>query len=369
MMQSSTFNFVLCALNLFLGQAPPAPRPPTAETVFTNIQVLKGIPVNQFLETMGIFTASLGVGCDYCHIAEAGGNWGRYADDNGPKRTARRMVMMVSAINRDNFGTRQVVTCYTCHRGGNRPRVTPSLALLYGASPPEDPDDLVAPGPGAPSADRVLDKYIAALGGAARLTAITSVAATGTYQGYGDPAKRTVDVFARSPRQRATIVHAPDGDSRTIYDGREGWIAAPITERPLPIIELTGSDLDAARVDAELSFPGRIKQVFAQWRAGAAATIDDREVQVVQGSNPGKVPATFFFDKESGLLVRVVRYADSPVGRIPMQTDYADYRDVSGVKVPFHWTSTWLDGRSTVELIDVKVNVPIPPSTFTKPVR
>src|SRR5207249_6946187 len=142
---------------------------------------------NQFMESMGIFTASLGVGCDYCHIAEAGGNWARYSDDNGPKRTARRMVLMVSAINRDNFGGRQVVTCYTCHRGGNRPKVTPSLAALYSAPPPEEANDLITPAPGAPSADQVLDKYIQALGGSGPLAALTSFVGKGTYKGYDDP--------------------------------------------------------------------------------------------------------------------------------------------------------------------------------------
>src|SRR5882672_8412312 len=126
------------------GQTGPAERLPMADTTFTNVQVLKGIPVNEFMEAMGIFTASLGVGCDYCHVAEAGGSWARYADDNAKKRTARRMVLMMSAINRDSFGGRQVVTCYTCHRGGNRPKVTPSLAALYGASPPEETDDVIA---------------------------------------------------------------------------------------------------------------------------------------------------------------------------------------------------------------------------------
>src|SRR5262249_33307310 len=149
--------------------------------------------------------------------------------------------------NRDSFGGRQVVTCYTCHRGGNRPKITPSLALLYGAAPPDEPDDLVAPGPRAASADQVLDKYVAALGGATRLATITSFSAKGSYQSYGDPTKRDVEVLAKSPRQRATIVHAPDGDSRTIYDGNAGWIAAPITERPMAVVDLTGSDLAAAR--------------------------------------------------------------------------------------------------------------------------
>jgi photosynthetic reaction center cytochrome c subunit len=374
-------TMVVWTVALGAGQAQPAPRPavpqeatsaPMAEEVFKNLQVLKGIPVNQFMETMGFFSASLGADCTYCHVQESGGSWAKYADDNAHKRMARGMVRMVIEINRANFGGRQVVTCYTCHRGGNRPKVTASLAALYGAAAPEDPDDFVAAAPGgdgakSPSADRILDKYINAVGGVQRLASVTSFAGKGTYEAYTDRTKHPVDVFAKAPGQRATIVHAPDGNISTTVDGRNAWIAAPISERPVPVLALAGGDLDAARLEAALSFPVRIKRTFTSWRAGVPATIDDRDVDVVQGAAAGKAPATFFFDKESGLLVRLVRYADSAVGRIPMQTDYADYRDVSGVKFPFRWTSTWLDGRSTIQLSELRANVPVAPSTFARP--
>src|ERR1700694_4788662 len=144
------------------GQTAPAQRPPMAEEVFKTLQVLKGIPVNQFMETMGFFSASLAADCTFCHVTESGGSWEKYADDNAHKRTARRMVLMMSTINRDSFGGRQVVTCYTCHRGGARPKVTPSLAALYSAAPPEEPSDVITAAPGQASADQVLDKYIQA---------------------------------------------------------------------------------------------------------------------------------------------------------------------------------------------------------------
>lgn len=349
-----------------------------AEAVFKNLQVIKGTTVNQFMETMGFFTASLGADCTFCHVNESNGNWAKYADDNARKRTARRMVTMVEGINKTNFGGRQVITCYTCHRGGNRPLVTASLAKLYGGGPlDEEQDDVVVPAQGAPSADSILDQYLTALGGAERLAKLTSFAAKGTYQGYGDPEKRQVDVYARAPRQRATIVHGSDGDSSTVYGNGAAWLAAPITERPVTVQALTGGDLQAARLEAEVTFPARIKQSFPTWHAGLPSTIDDRDVQVVQGSGTGRGMATFYFDKESGLLTRLVRYADSVVGRIPMQTDYSDYRDVAirgtgapgviNVKLPFKWTYTWLDGRFTIELNELRPNVAIAPARFARP--
>ena len=96
-----------------------------------------------------------------------------------------------------------------------------------------------------------------------------------------------MDVYARAPRQRATIVHGSDGDSSTVYGNGAAWLAAPITERPVTVQALTGGDLQAARIEAELTFPARIKQSFPTWRAGLPSTIDDRDVQVVQGSGAG----------------------------------------------------------------------------------
>jgi hypothetical protein len=130
---------------------------------------------------------------------------------------------------------------------------------------------------------------------------------------------------------------------------------------------LAAGDLDGARLDAVLHFPAQIKQTLRQWRAGNAATIDDRDVQVVQGTSDGRYPVNLYFDPETGFLLRSVRYADSPVGLSPTQIDYADYREVSGVKMPFRWTVTWLDGRSTIVLTDVQPNVAVDAAKFRQP--
>ena len=88
---------------------------------------------------------------------------------------------------------------------------------------------------------------------------------------------------------------------------------------------------------------------------------------MVQGSNPSETPVKFYFDQQSGLLLRVVRYTNLPVGLNPTQIDYADYRDVAGVKLPFHSTVTWTDGRSITELSQVQPNAPIDAAKFAKP--
>src|SRR6195256_1846981 len=118
---AATAALWLVGVALAGGQAVPAEKPLMAEDVFKNVQVLKGIPADEFMGTMSVFSAALGESCETCHD---GNGWASYALDTIPrKRTARRMVTMMAAINQANFGGRQVVTCFTCHRGSARPRI------------------------------------------------------------------------------------------------------------------------------------------------------------------------------------------------------------------------------------------------------
>ncbi|HLK51538.1 MAG TPA: photosynthetic reaction center cytochrome c subunit family protein [Bryobacteraceae bacterium] len=342
-----------------------------AEDVFSNIQVLKGIPVNQFMETMGMFAASLALNCSDCHSAEALSDWSRYSDDVPRKRTARRMILMVNAINKANFGGRNVVTCYTCHHNSVVPRAIPSLAEQYAAPPPPDANDVEvipgAPAPG-PSADQILDRYIQAAGGADKLAALTSYTAKGTYQGFDtDTVPVPVELYAKAPSLRSLVVHLSAGDSFTTFDGRAGWYAG--NERALKVLQLpAGPDLDSLKLDADLSFPGRIRQALSDLRAGfPPAAIDDRDVFAVQGMTASKTRVKLFFDQQSGLLVRSVRFIPTPVGTVPVQVDYGDYRDVAGVKLPYQWTMTWTNGRSVAKFTQLETNVPIDNARFAPP--
>src|SRR5690348_7098964 len=187
---------VTCLLGVALAaaQVPTAAqtnstqKPVMAEDVLKNVQVLRGIPLDEFMGTMGFFAAALSLNCTDCHVKAALDNWERYADDTPRKQTARKMVLMVKAINQANFGGKREVTCYTCHRSSNRPKITPSLAEQYGTPPLDDPDEVESTDqalpPGAPSAEQILDKYIQAVGGAQRVANLNSFVAKGTYSGY-----------------------------------------------------------------------------------------------------------------------------------------------------------------------------------------
>src|SRR5580704_12116412 len=263
----TTGTMILCLLGTTCARSQAVKtgtdqKPKMSEEAFKNVQVLRGIPVNEFMGTMGFFSASLGMNCTDCHVTESAGNWDRYADDTPLKQTARRMVLMMNAINRADFGGTRLVTCYTCHRGFQRPEVTPSLAEQYGPPPPTDPDRVeVIPGTDdSPSAaEQILDKFIQAIGGAQQLAKLSSFVEKGTYAGFDtDFHKVPAEIFAKAPNQRTKTNHLPGGDDTTTYDGREAWVAAADT--PFPLIMLTGGELDGARLDADICFPSLLKQ-------------------------------------------------------------------------------------------------------------
>jgi photosynthetic reaction center cytochrome c subunit len=375
---SAMLNFVLATIALWLlssapaaGQAAPA-RQLMSEQAFKNVTVLKGIPVDEFMNTMGFISAATNLNCIDCHVEpKVEGDWSVYAQDTPRKATARRMILMVQDINRTNFGGARVVTCYTCHRNlQGAPKVTPRLAEQYGEPPTPDPNevDIVRQTPGAPSADQVFDKYLQAVGGAQKAAALTSIVFKGTYEGYAEP-KAPVDIYITAPSQRTMIVHTDAGDRTTTYDGINGWMGAPAIDKPFPVITYTGGDLDGVRLDAVLSLPAGIKQAMTRPAVGST-TIDDKDVMVVQGTaNGGSSSIKLYFDMQSGLLIRQVRFADTIIGRVPIQVDYSDYRDVAGagVKLPFHVITTWTDGRSDMLLTSAQTNVAIDSAKFNQP--
>jgi hypothetical protein len=244
----------------------------------------------------------------------------------------------------------------------------PSINTLYGSPPPDEPGDLIAQAPNQPTPDEVLDRFLAAAGGAQRLAAFTSFTAKGTYMGFDDADTSPMEVFARATGERSTIVHTLLGDNTTTITPAAAWITAPPTDKPVALMDITGQELDGVKFEASLFFPGRIKQSLTKLRTGFPQLLeDDREVMQVQGDTPSGGTVTLLFDAETGLLARLVRYNESPVGRLVTRIDYHEYREVAGVKIPSRWTVSWLSGRSQFELTDIQPNSQIPAARFVKP--
>lgn len=342
----------------------------TAGENFKNVttSTLKGLTVADFMGSMGVMTAALAFDCSDCHTG-AGTDRVVWEFDTERKKTARKMVEMVAAINRDNFKGVQMVTCWTCHHGRSRPATTISLDMLYGP-PNEEKDDVIQAGQGVATAAQILDKYVQALGGAQKVNALTSWVATGTQGGYQRVrGGGQFQIFAKAPNQRAVLITFKDakdrGDQARVYDGKVGWVNVP--RSVLGEYQVTGNELDGMRVDAELSFPGRIKQTLTNLKSGFPDNIDGKEVDVVQGTGPNGLLVTLYFEKKTGLLIRELRYSRSPIGRISTQVDYGDYKDVNGIKFPFSYTFVWLDGKDAFTISDVKTNIAIDDAKFGKP--
>ena len=345
------------------GQAGPDQGPLMSEAVFKNIQVLKGIPVDEFMDTMGMFASSLGYDCVSCHSGDIYTNRAAFAESTPLIQRARQMIVMMNTINKNYFGGQPRVSCFTCHNAKNRPEYIPNLALQYGEVV-DDPNSMRIFPDTRTTVEQVFDKYTQALGGSQRLTALSGFIARGTYEGFNTGGNAfPIEITARAPNQRSQVVRTPEGDAIKTFDGRAAWAAEGW--RPLPLLTLTGGNLEAARLEAMQLFPTNIRPAFTQWQI-SSTTIDGNVVQLLQGQNAGQLPVNFYFD-DAGLLVRIVRWNRTAVGTVPMQFEYGDYRDVAGVKIPFRIVLTWTDGQNTIVLNEIQPNAAIDAARFARP--
>jgi photosynthetic reaction center cytochrome c subunit len=336
----------------------------TAAQKYKNIQVLKDIPADQVIPSMQFITAALGVECEFCHV----GNAGKFEfdkDDKDEKKTAREMMQMMFAINKNNFDGKRGVTCNTCHRGSPHPQAIP--AILAEAPKPgameamhdHDMDPAKLPS-GAP----VVEKYVQALGGQAALDKVATRGEKGNaLMPEGKPVP--IDIYTKAPDQRVSVMHMPNGgDSVTAYNGQVGWIAFP----GRPLREMSAPDREAAKLDAEAFYPAQLAHEFTELKLQEhPEKVGEHNASVVLGLTQGQPPVRLYFDQTSGLLVRMVHYADTPLGLNPTQVDFADYRDAGGVKTPYRWTIARPSGKFTIQIDQVEQNVKVDGAKFVEP--
>jgi len=337
------------------SQGEAAAPPKLAEQQFKNIQALKGIPADQVIPSMQFIGASLGVECEYCHVHGA-----NEKDDKKPKITARKMIAMMMAINKDNFEGRRDVTCFSCHRGAKDPVATPIISDEI-AKPESGEGKPAEAKPALPAAELLLDKYLAALGGADAQQKISTRVQKGMVTAFGGE-RFPVEVYSKGPDKRLSIMHLKSGDSITAFDGKQGWLGVPARTHMM-----SAAENDAARIDADLYFAAHLKTMFQKFRVDVGEKIDGHETFLVVGRNEGQPPLQLYLDQQSGLLLRLVRFAETPLGRNPTQIDYADYRDAGGVKVPFRWTLARPGNRFTIQIDQIQQNVPVDDSKFVAP--
>jgi hypothetical protein len=341
------------------AQEPPAKpamdQPKTAELQFKNIQVLKGIPADQLIPSMQFITVSLGVECDFCHVEHA-----MDKDDKKTKLAARKMITMVLALNQAHFNGELEVTCYTCHRGAPHPVGTPLLSAEPVARPEHVHDDEDESHAGLPTPDLVLDKYLAAVGGAEAVNKIKTRVQKGRIDAAGT--QYPAEVYSEVPEKRVSITHPSSGDSVTAFNGEVGWLSLPYGFH-----RMTSAEAEAARIDAQLHFPVRLRELYKEFHVRPGEEIGGRQTVLVSAKAMGKPDLRLYFDQENGFLLRLIRYADTPLGRNPTQIDYADFRVADGVKIPYKWTLMRPGGSFTIQIEQVRQNIPVDEKLFVMP--
>jgi hypothetical protein len=161
-----------------------------------------------------------------------------------------------------------------------------------------------------------------------------------------------------------TTVHGQRGDNITAFDGKSGWLGSP----GRPPRDMSPTEGEAVRLDATLLFPSDLTKLFKEFKVVSVDDVEGHDAVKVVGVNDGKPPVELWFDAQSGLVVRLRRYVETPLGRNPTQIDYADYRTGDGINVPYRWTVARPSGRFTIQVDESQQDALVDDKTFEKPV-
>jgi hypothetical protein len=303
----------------------PGAEEKTAEQVYKNIQVLNGLPALELDGVMNFMSAAMGVGCTHCHTNP----WD--SDAKSAKLAARKMIVMTRAINKENFSGNPAITCYTCHRGQHNTEPQPPIDIAISPAP-----DVTAPAgkPVAlPSIGEVIERYVRAVGDEAAVEKLKTRLSRGTEtttDRMTPPQTFPLEIIQAAPDKLLIIRKNPGGATAEGFDGARGW-----TKDVRGQLEMTGKGLTVTKREAEFFRYLKITESYPQMRVLSKEKIGDREVHVVGATSREGDRERLYFDIESGLLVRKYVSFKTAFGSIPEVTDFDDYREVSGVKLPF----------------------------------
>jgi photosynthetic reaction center cytochrome c subunit len=316
-----------------------------------NVKLLTNLTDAELQRTMNLMRASLGTHCDYCHVIQK--EWDFASDDKPAKTRAREMIRMVMEINRATFAGQAVVSCYTCHRGAVHPV---SLVALPQAAPPFPTP--VPEKPVLPEAKTIVAKYAAALGNVARLE---SRILTGERTGSDGTAP--IEIREKGAKVRV-VAHLPKQNTEQTFDGTKGWMKNGEEVRPMPPRAEENFKAMAAAFAPVLP-----AEIGDDARTIATEKISDRDAWVVERALPNGARRRFYFDASSGLLVRTVSLVPRPIGTIPQQTDYEDYRDAGGTQFPFRVRVSLVDPwtGATRQYSSVQLGATIEDGVFAMP--
>ncbi len=328
-----------------------------AEQVYKNIQTLKGaITAGRLMTAMQMFTRSLGVDCTHCHVQ------GEFEKDDKPaKETARRMLRMTGVVAREYYSGNSPINCYTCHRGQLQPAsMPPASANTSPKSEMSAPE--IKPAEARATVDRILEKYLQALGGKAALEKTTTRMMKGMLLTQGGM-KAPLEIYEKAPNKTLTIFRVPHGTNQMGFDGAAGWSKTP--ERGLR--EESGVALDMIKSEADFYKEFKLKERYQKLALLGLARLGDREAYVLEATPSRGQPEKLYFDRQNGLLVRADRVIEAGPEKTPLQIYFEDYREVDGIKLPFAIRRARPNFTWTQQFDEIKLNVPLDDARFNKP--
>jgi hypothetical protein len=356
--------YIMAAGAMFL-ELPPAALAQTEQTsdqAYKNIQVLKGVPVSQFLNTMFFQRYALGVSCSYCHVDA---QWEK--DDKPAKAKAREMERMVLDLNKNVFGGEVKVNCMTCHRGSVKPQteiVASRISFDQMLGPRRRAVPPAAP-PALPSLDSVLARYISALGGRDNLAKITSTATKGnlvTSEGRIVPFEED---FGASPTRWAYVRHFGGslGDFATGFDGTIAW-----NKDNRGSITYEGPQRGRWVMIAELANPLALRQLYGDLTVTGIEMVGTSNAVVVAGTARSTASRErLYFDIASGLLVRRSVLSDGLFGSFSSDTYFESYQPIDGVMIPTLVSQFSPDDGTVRKLTSVEHNATLDAARFARP--
>ncbi len=366
---TQTMTLVLLASALLFcrdaqAQAVPGelPEEQPAEKVFKNIQALKGMRAGDLQGAMSFIASSLNVDCDYCH------NQDFEKDERKEKLRAREMIRMVRQINEESFQGKNTVNCFTCHQGQEKPiALAPIVPPRPRASKTEAPAAEKQAGPQLPSVAEVLDHYVQALGGQAALDGVKSQTIRTEHLNGRNPESKTV-MYQKAPGKVLLAQVSPSYSLWVGYNGKRAW--AQDSERSYWGI-LNTPQRNSIMRDSEIYQGSRIRSAYSEVKVKGMEKIGDRDTYVVSGTSPEGTSEEFFFDAQTGLLLRRHIEEKTIFGGFQVRADFEDYREIGGVKMPFvvRWSSpggAW-GTKVSVKVVEVQQNEPIEDDKFEGP--
>jgi hypothetical protein len=329
------------------------------EQVYKNIQVLNGLPASELDGVMEFMSAALGVGCTHCHTNP----WD--SDSKTAKLGTRRMILMTRAINKENFSGNPAITCYTCHQG--QPRTVPlppvDLASSHSStdeSTPSTPADI-------PSMSAIIDRYLQAIGGESAIEGMKTRVLRGietTTNRMTAPVTMPIEIYQTSENKLLVNRGDSGGSSSRGFDGLRGWIRDSKGLR-----DMDEKELAVVSRDADFYSYLKLKRTYPQMRVLAKERIGGRDTYVVGATARDDRRERLFFDAKSGLLIRKYISFKTAFGSIPEVTDFDDYREVNGIKLPF--TIKW--SRAPFGIVrrfaEIRLNANVDGAKFQRPAK